>query len=165
MARSSGSFDEQVDLRIHRLRDVTPESLAEQVRWVREELERGGRDPGAFEWSVHLPTFAWHGDDAWRRVRDHHWYVTWKYDDMESARGRTGPPPAPPPLPAARELELRDEILMGSPEQVAERIAALRQAAGGSLHYVARLYWPGMDAAVRDEAMRIFAEEVAPLLE
>jgi alkanesulfonate monooxygenase SsuD/methylene tetrahydromethanopterin reductase-like flavin-dependent oxidoreductase (luciferase family) len=144
--------------------DVTPESLAEQVGWARDELERSGRDPDAFEWSVHLPTFPWHGADAWERVRDHHWYVSWKYDDMEGARGRTGPPAPPPPIPAAREAELRDSILMGAPERVAERIAALRDAAGGRLHYIARLYWPGMDPAVRDESTRIFAEEVAPLL-
>jgi len=144
--------------------DVTPAGLAEAVAWAREELERRGRDPDTFEWSVHLPTFPWHGEDAWERVRDHCWYVGWKYDDMEDARGRTGPPPAAPPIPAAREAELRESTLMGPPERVAERIAALRDAAGGRLHYIARLYWPGMDPGVRDESMRIFAEEVAPLL-
>jgi len=144
--------------------DVTPESLAEAVGWAREEVERRGGDPDAFAVSVHLPTFAWHGDDAWERVRDHHWYVSWKYDDMEPARGRTGPPPAAPPIPADREAELRESILLGEPAAVAERILALRDAAGGRLHYIARLYWPGMDPAVRDESMRIFADEVVPLL-
>jgi alkanesulfonate monooxygenase SsuD/methylene tetrahydromethanopterin reductase-like flavin-dependent oxidoreductase (luciferase family) len=144
--------------------DVTPDSLARAVGWAREEVERRGGDQGAFEVSVHLPTFPWHGDDAWERVRDHHWYVSWKYDDMEAARGRTGPPPAPPPIPADRETELRESILLGEPAAVAERIRALRDAAGGRLHYIARLYWPGMDPAVRDESMRLFAEEVVPLL-
>jgi len=144
--------------------DVTPESLAEAVGWAGEEVERRGGDPEAFEVSVHLPTFPWHGDDAWERVRDHHWYVSWKYDDMEPARGRTGPPPAAPPIPPDREAELRESILLGEPAAVAERILALRDAAGGRLHYIARLYWPGMDPAVRDESMRIFADEVVPLL-
>jgi alkanesulfonate monooxygenase SsuD/methylene tetrahydromethanopterin reductase-like flavin-dependent oxidoreductase (luciferase family) len=144
--------------------DVTPDSLARAVGWAREEVERRGGDQGAFEVSVHLPTFPWHGDEAWERVRDHHWYVSWKYDDMEAARGRTGPPPAPPPIPADRETELRESILLGEPAAVAERIRALRDAAGGRLHYIARLYWPGMDPAVRDESMRLFAEEVVPLL-
>ena len=144
--------------------EVTPETLREQVGWVRDELERTGRDPAGFEFSVHLPTFAWHGADAWERVRDHHWYVTWKYEDMEEARGRTGPPPPAPPIPPEREASLREEIVLGTPQQVAEQIAALDEAVGGGLHYVARLYWPGLDPAVRDEAMAIFAEEVAPLL-
>jgi alkanesulfonate monooxygenase SsuD/methylene tetrahydromethanopterin reductase-like flavin-dependent oxidoreductase (luciferase family) len=145
--------------------EVTPESLAEQVGWVREELEKAGRDPDDFEWSVHLPTFAWHGDDAWERVREHQWYVSWKYEDMDQARGRTGPAVTPPPLPAAREAEMRDGIVLGTPEQVAEQIAALKDAVGAPLHYIARLYFPGMDGAVRNEAMRIFAEEVGPLLQ
>jgi alkanesulfonate monooxygenase SsuD/methylene tetrahydromethanopterin reductase-like flavin-dependent oxidoreductase (luciferase family) len=144
--------------------NVTPDSLARAVAWAREEVERRGGDQGAFEVSVHLPTFPWHGDDAWERVRDHHWYVSWKYDDMEAARGRTGPPPAPPRIPADRETELRESILLGEPAAVAERIRALRDAAGGRLHYIARLYWPGMNPAVRDESMRLFAEEVVPLL-
>lgn len=145
--------------------EVTPETLAEQVAWVRDELARHGRDPENFEWSVHLPTFAWHGADAWEQVRDAHWYVTWKYDDMENARGRTGPPPAAPPIPAEREAELRAGIVLGTPAEVAAQITALRDATGGDLHYIARLYWPGMDPAVRDEAMRIFAEDVIPLCE
>ena len=55
-------------------------------------------------------------------------------------------------------------MVMGSPEQVAAQIRALQDAIGAPLHYIARLYWPGMDPAVRDEATRIFAEEVRPLL-
>jgi alkanesulfonate monooxygenase SsuD/methylene tetrahydromethanopterin reductase-like flavin-dependent oxidoreductase (luciferase family) len=142
--------------------EVTPESFAEQVRWTREELERAGRDPDDFAYSLHLPTFAWPGADAWELVREHHWYITWKYEDMEDAVGRT-PPSAPlPPLPAAREAELRDTIVLGTPEQVAERIAAFREAAGGDLHYIARLYWPGMDPALQREAMAVFAEDVLP---
>ncbi|HYX86702.1 MAG TPA: hypothetical protein VE777_17155, partial [Gaiellales bacterium] len=77
---------------------------------------------------------------------------------------RTVPAASPPPLPAAEEKRLRDRTLLGSPTGVAERIAALRDAVGGDLHFIARLYWPGMDPAVRDESLRILAEEVAPLL-
>jgi probable F420-dependent oxidoreductase len=143
--------------------EVTPASLAGQVAWVRDEMARRGRDPAGFEWSVHLPTFVWDGPDAWERVRDHHWYVTWKYEDMENARGSRRAA-RPPRLPAEREQELRSSIVLGTPQQVAEQIAALREATGGDLHYIARLYWPGMDPSVRNEAMRILAEDVRPLL-
>jgi alkanesulfonate monooxygenase SsuD/methylene tetrahydromethanopterin reductase-like flavin-dependent oxidoreductase (luciferase family) len=144
--------------------EVTPESFGEQVRWAREELERAGRDPDSFTWSLHLPTFAWPGGGAWERVRDHHWYVTWKYEDMDAARSRTQPAAPTPPLPAAREAELRDSIVMGTPEQVAEQLRAFGDAAGGNLHYIARLYWPGMDPALQREAMAVFAEQVIPLV-
>jgi alkanesulfonate monooxygenase SsuD/methylene tetrahydromethanopterin reductase-like flavin-dependent oxidoreductase (luciferase family) len=86
------------------------------------------------------------------------------YEDMDEATGRR-PPSAPlPPLPAAREAELRESIVLGTPEQVAEQISAFRDAAGGELHYIARLYWPGMDPALQREAMAVFAEQVLPLV-
>jgi alkanesulfonate monooxygenase SsuD/methylene tetrahydromethanopterin reductase-like flavin-dependent oxidoreductase (luciferase family) len=166
-----GAFVERAVRRAGRISDgfmateVTPSSFAEQVRWAREELERAGRDPAEFTWSMHLPTFAWpDGEEGWRLVLPHHHYVWWKYEDMEDARGRTGPPPPAPPITAEREAELRDMIVCGTPAEVAEQIGALRDAAGGRLHYIARLYWPGMEAGVQRAAMRVFAEEVAPAL-
>jgi alkanesulfonate monooxygenase SsuD/methylene tetrahydromethanopterin reductase-like flavin-dependent oxidoreductase (luciferase family) len=114
--------------------------------------------------SVHLPTFAWDGDDGWERVRDHHRYVAWKYDDMEAARSRRGPPLPPPPTSSEEEAALRTQIVLGRPEEVAARIGELNDAAGGDLHYIARLYWPGMDPVVQRYAMAVFAEEVIPKL-
>ncbi len=144
--------------------EVTPSSLAEQVALARRaRAEAGVSDDLVI--SVHLPTFAWHGADAWERVRDHHRYVAWKYDDMDGARGRTGPPSPPPPMDRPREEgALREQILLGEPAEVAARISALADAAGGDLHFIARLYWPGMDPGVQREAMAIFAEEVIPEL-
>ena len=51
-----------------------------------------------------------------------------------------------------------------TPEQVAEGIRAYAEAAGPDLHFVAQLYWPGMPYERQREAMRVFAERVAPLL-
>jgi alkanesulfonate monooxygenase SsuD/methylene tetrahydromethanopterin reductase-like flavin-dependent oxidoreductase (luciferase family) len=165
-----GALSEPAVRRAGRLADgfmateVNVASFAEQVRWVREELEGAGRDPDAFTFSVHLPTFAWRGDDAWGRVREHQWYIDWKYEDMEAARGARPPGAAAPPLPTHREESVRDSMVLGTPEQVAERLVALRDAAGGRLHYIARSYFPGMDPAVQRETMAVFAEEVAPLV-
>jgi alkanesulfonate monooxygenase SsuD/methylene tetrahydromethanopterin reductase-like flavin-dependent oxidoreductase (luciferase family) len=165
-----GAMSERAIRRAGRLADgfmgteVTPEGFAAQVRWTREELERAGRDPDAFALSLHIPTFAWPGPDAWERVRDHHWYLNWKYEDMEDARGRRPPSRPLPPLPPEREAEQRAAIVLGTPEEVAERLHAYREAAGGRLHYIARTYFPGMDPALQREAMAILAEEVAPLL-
>jgi alkanesulfonate monooxygenase SsuD/methylene tetrahydromethanopterin reductase-like flavin-dependent oxidoreductase (luciferase family) len=83
---------------------------------------------------------------------------------MEVARGRDGPPPAPPPPTPEEEVTLRGSILLGTPEQVAEQIRAYEEAAGGDLHFVARLYFPGMDPATQREVIHLFAEEVAPHL-
>jgi alkanesulfonate monooxygenase SsuD/methylene tetrahydromethanopterin reductase-like flavin-dependent oxidoreductase (luciferase family) len=144
--------------------EVAADSFAQQVSWARRELEARGRDPGDLTFSVHLPTFAWPGADAWERVRDGHHYVAWKYEDMEEARARTGDPRRPPRLSAIAEEELKAQIVMGTPEEVIEQLAAFDAAAGGDLHYIARLYFPGIDAALLDEAMEIFATEVVPKL-
>ena len=79
---------------------------------------------------MHLPTFAWHGDDAWELVRRHHSYVAWKYDDMDDARHRAGDPPEPPEIDAELEKDLREQIVMGTPEDVADHIRELEEAAG-----------------------------------
>jgi alkanesulfonate monooxygenase SsuD/methylene tetrahydromethanopterin reductase-like flavin-dependent oxidoreductase (luciferase family) len=164
-----GGFDERAIRRAGRLgdgflaSDVTPPSFAEQVAIAREAHAAAGRGAD-LSISVHLPTFAWRGDDAWELVRDHHRYVAWKYDDMEGARGRFGDPAPPPPLAAGEEEALREQILVGRPEDVADAIGALLDSAGGDLHYIARLYWPGMEPSMQREAMAVFAEEVIPKL-
>jgi alkanesulfonate monooxygenase SsuD/methylene tetrahydromethanopterin reductase-like flavin-dependent oxidoreductase (luciferase family) len=137
--------------------------LAEQTAIANEARAAAGVE-GEFAISVHLPTFAWHGDDAWERVRDFVWYVEWKYDDMDQARGRAGRPQRPPPRTPEQEHTLRGRSVVGRPDVVAERIADLRDAAGGDLHFIARLYWPGMEPGLQREAMAIFAEEVIPKL-
>lgn len=142
----------------------TLEAFAQQVSWVREELERAGRDGERFSVSVVLPTFAWEGEDAWRLVRDHFYYYAWKYEDMAEAHGRTGPASLPPPLTAEREATLRNLIVLGRPPEVAERLRRFEAAAGGSLHYIAEFCWPGLDPGLLREAMALFAERVIPQL-
>jgi alkanesulfonate monooxygenase SsuD/methylene tetrahydromethanopterin reductase-like flavin-dependent oxidoreductase (luciferase family) len=144
--------------------EVTPEAFGEQVAAARGERERSGLDPETLVASLHLPTFVWDGDEAWDLVKEHHHYVAWKYEDMEGARHRAFGPAPKPLLTEEVEAELRDQIVLGTPKEVAEKIAAYRDAAGGEIHYIARLYWPGMDAQVQRRSMTLFAEEVIPLL-
>ena len=138
-------------------------TLTEQARIARGARAAAGID-APFTISVHLPTFPWNGEDAWERVRDHAWYVEWKYDDMDRARSRVGPPEPPPPPTPEQEESLRSVMLLGPPEAIVEQIAQLRDAAGGDLHYIARRHWPGMDPGAQREAMTLFAEEVIPKL-
>jgi alkanesulfonate monooxygenase SsuD/methylene tetrahydromethanopterin reductase-like flavin-dependent oxidoreductase (luciferase family) len=166
-----GAFAERAVRRAGRIADgymagdAPPEEFAQQVAWARAELERRPQDEAArFALSIYQPTFAWHGDDAWQLVRDHHHYVSWKYEDMDGAFGRTGPPPPPPALTPEAEQELRSGMVLGAPEAVAEGISRYRDVAGDDLHYVARLYWPGQSFEIQRDALRVFAEEVAPLL-
>jgi alkanesulfonate monooxygenase SsuD/methylene tetrahydromethanopterin reductase-like flavin-dependent oxidoreductase (luciferase family) len=143
--------------------DSSPEEFGQQVRWATEAL--GERDQHAdFAFSIYQPTFAWEDGDAWPLVRDSHHYLNWKYDDMDEAFGRTGEPASPPALTPQSEVEMRRHALVGSPQRVADGIEAYRAAAGGDVHFVAQLYWPGMPYERQREAMRVFAEQVAPRL-
>ena len=46
---------------------------------------------------------------------------------------------------------------------MAEGIAAYAAAAGDHpFHFIARLYWPGMDAVLMREALTVHAEQVIP---
>lgn len=146
--------------------EVTPESLAVQAGWAREGMAESGRDPASFTFSLHVPVHVHDGDAdaAWAAIRPFHHYVAWKYEDMEGARGRPGPPLPPPALEPQADAALRAGIVLGTADEVAGEIARFAEAVGGALHFVARLYWPGMELERQREAMRRFALEVAPLL-
>jgi alkanesulfonate monooxygenase SsuD/methylene tetrahydromethanopterin reductase-like flavin-dependent oxidoreductase (luciferase family) len=144
--------------------DTGPDDFAHQVAWAREGLAGSDRPERPFEVSLYQAAFAWEDGDAWPLVRDGRHYLNWKYEDMDAATGRAGAAPAPPPLTPEAEAEIRQHALVGTPEQVAEGIRAYRDAAGDDLHFVAQLYWPGMPYERQLEAMRVFAEKVAPLL-
>jgi alkanesulfonate monooxygenase SsuD/methylene tetrahydromethanopterin reductase-like flavin-dependent oxidoreductase (luciferase family) len=137
----------------------TPEAFGQQVRWALDE-----RDGRPFAVGLHAATFVWNGPDAWDLVRPHVRYVSWKYDDMEHARLRRGPSASPPAPTSAEASALREEIAVGTPAEVAEQIRAYERVVGPELHYMADLYWPGLDPQLQRETMRLFAEEVAPLL-
>ncbi len=115
---------------------------------------------------MHLPTYVHEGDEeaGWREVLPAHRYVAWKYEDMDMARSRPPGSPSPPPASAEEEATLRDQIVFGDPAQVARTIRAFAEAAGGDLHFIARLYWPGLAPARQRELLRRFGELVLPLL-
>jgi alkanesulfonate monooxygenase SsuD/methylene tetrahydromethanopterin reductase-like flavin-dependent oxidoreductase (luciferase family) len=142
--------------------DVDPEQFATQVTWAREESRRRAAPSQPFTIGLHLPTFVWDEPDAFEIVRDHVRYVDWKYEDMGEAHHRTGESPAPPALATADEDRLRCASLVGTPDEVAARIHKFQQAAGGDFHFIARLYLPGLDYAIQQRTLELFAVEVVP---
>lgn len=144
---------------------VSPAEFAQQVALLDAEASAAGRDPAALSVAVHCPVFAWPAaQDAWRLVEPHLHYSEWKYGDM------TGPPygtrtkrAAQPPLTEAARAKIRAGALVGPPGAVADGIAAYAAAAGDHpFHFIARLYWPGMDPALMREALTVHAEQVIP---
>ena len=147
------------------LSNASPERFAAQVALASEERERAGVDR-PFSWAfygiVHLCEDAARG---WDEIADAVRLATWKYGDMEASafRGR-GPVPAPPRWDAAAEEVLRQRVMVGTAEQVAARVASVREAAGVPFEFVARSYLPGRPYPALAEQVHRLAEELAPLL-
>ena len=142
---------------------ASPATMAERAALVRQGAEAAGRDPSTIAIAVHRPTFAWRDGDPWPIVRDYAHYMTWKYTDMDTAYG-SRERRLPPALTEESEANVLSRAIVGTPEQVAEQIAAYRDALGPNGHFIARSYFPGLDPGIQRETLRVFGEEVRALL-
>jgi alkanesulfonate monooxygenase SsuD/methylene tetrahydromethanopterin reductase-like flavin-dependent oxidoreductase (luciferase family) len=137
--------------------------MAERAAIVRDGAAAAGRDPASVAIAVHRPTFAWRDGDPWAVVRDHAHYMSWKYEDMADAWGSRARR-VPPDLTPEEEAAVRGRAIVGTPEQVAEQIAAYREALEPGGRFIARSYFPGLDPGIQRETLRVFGEEVRSLL-
>jgi probable F420-dependent oxidoreductase len=164
-----GAHVERAVRRVGRLADgylggpTSPRSLARRMDWIREEAVAAGRDPEGISANLYRMTFAWSDGDAWERIRDAAWYMDWKYDDMGETRG-SRERKRPPRMTAEQEDALRSHMIVGTPQQVAERILEYADVLGAEGTYVARAHFAGLDPAVGAESRRVLAEEVLPLV-
>jgi alkanesulfonate monooxygenase SsuD/methylene tetrahydromethanopterin reductase-like flavin-dependent oxidoreductase (luciferase family) len=146
---------------------VSPDELAAQVAQLHAEADASGRDRDELSVAVHCPVLAWNDGPAWDVLEQALHYSEWKYGDMvRQPYGERDPETL-----RARPGELRDEVrdtiragaLVGTPEQVVEQVTAYVRATGGArTTFIPRLWFPGLDAEVQRESMRIFATQVAP---
>jgi alkanesulfonate monooxygenase SsuD/methylene tetrahydromethanopterin reductase-like flavin-dependent oxidoreductase (luciferase family) len=144
---------------------VSPPEFAQQIALLDTEANAAGRDPAALSVAVHCPVFAWpEPGEAWRLVEPHLHYSEWKYGDMSGAPyGTRTERAAQPPLTEAARAKIRAGALVGLPGSVADGIAAYAAAAGDHpFHFIARLYWPGMDPGLMREALTVYAGQVIP---
>ncbi len=137
------------------------ERFLQMVGWVRDELERVGRDPATFRvihYSILLPgrTEA----EALARYGDALWAMSWKYSDMEASATRTGPPPSPPPTPSAEELLKGRAIFAGPTDSIVDSLLAIRERAGMPVEFVARSYFPTLPWDAQAELMAKVAEGI-----
>jgi alkanesulfonate monooxygenase SsuD/methylene tetrahydromethanopterin reductase-like flavin-dependent oxidoreductase (luciferase family) len=126
----------------------TGDSLEEVVRRVElanEGLAKAGRDPSDFTFAFHEQTWVAEDPEAdFPKIVDHIHQTRWKYADMgaEFAR-KAGPLPRAPDLDDEAREAIKDSIILGTPEQVAERFRQMKEAAGVDLHIIARSYFVG----------------------
>jgi len=139
---------------------LTLDTFAEHVAWITEELHAAGRDPLDYSFSLSLPVLAWEDETIWDGAREHLWYSIWKYSDIAEARGRLRPGAVPPPSPPEGLANFRQHSLLGSPDTIIEQLRRFDEVAGGRLHFIARMYWPGLDSGFLRESMAVFAERI-----
>ena len=137
--------------------EVTPDELATQVAWAREEHSAAERS-GELSISLHLPTLCIPGGIGWADAADALRYPGWKYEDMAEDRGAVGPLRQPGAAEESELARLRETSLLGSPAEVAEQVRGYADAAGGSIHFIARSYLPGLGIEGRREALAGLAE-------
>ena len=136
-----GGMSERAVRRAARIGDVylsswsSVDDFRRRVEWAREECPE-------IEVAIVLPTFAWLGDYGAHIAEPFRYYVSC------FRRGNDGDAP----------------LVVGTHEQIAERMLEYQEAAGGSLSYTAEFAWPGLDRGVLAEAMALFAEAVIPLV-
>lgn len=142
------------------------EGYLDQVRIVKEELERNGRDPADFEW-IHYSVL-WPCDDqasGWREASEHVWRMMWKYSDMEASARRSLPAPTPPPFDPSQEPALLERaLLVDTPERIVEHLLDIRERSGVATRFVARSFFPSLALDAQMTLMDRLATEVAPHL-
>ena len=146
------------------LLERTPHKFIEQVQWAHDEMEKTGRDPATFRWiyySIMCP-----GDDAdtaWSEYAEHVWALTWKYSDMEASAERAGPVATPPTPPADVVDKIRSRsVVLGSPQQIVERLNGIREEAGVPVEFMARSYFSTLEHHRQIELMEQLAADVLP---
>ena len=144
--------------------NASADKFIEQVRWVRDECEQIGRDPGTFRfihYSILLPGAS--RDDALARYRDALWAVNWKYSDMEASATRSLPPPPPPEFNRPDDALLKNRTAYaGTPDELVETLQNIRDQAGVPVEFIARSHLPMLPYDAQIEVMQQLAEGVAP---
>ncbi len=145
--------------------NASPERFQTQVEVALTQMEEDGRDPAGFEWGYYAVIHPCDDPEAgWREIQDHVHHMRWKYSDMEASASRTGNVPAPPPLDSPAAGSLRENVLVGPAEMIAEHVRNIEARVGVPLHFVARSYFPAMSFSQQSEELQRIAEEVIPLL-
>jgi len=141
------------------------EELDRAVRTMEEAAMEAGRDPAALRLALMQNAFvADEGSEAWEIVRDgvlHQWgtYEAWDAGHDTPAHDSLEP--------ATDEAEARAGTIVGSPDEVVDRLrpkidAFASRTAG--LDVVVRLHYPGLAFEPAAHAVELFAERVIPAL-
>ena len=94
---------------------------------------------------------------AWGAMRDGYFYIQRRYAEIFSGEEVAE-------LAPERRQELREQALVGTPEEVVEDLEAYRRVAGDNVHVIFRTYHPGIGTDRMAECIRRLGDEVRPAL-
>lgn len=96
-------------------------------------------------------------DEAWDAMEPGYLWLQRRYQEIFSGESVDE-------LPEERRQELREQAVVGSPEQVVEQLAPYRDAVGDDVHVILRTYHPGLATDRMTECIHRLGDEVAPHL-
>lgn len=136
------------------------EEVARRVELCKEGLDKAGRDASEFTFAFHETVWVSDDPDAdFPKIADNVHYTRWKYADMGPEFGRkAGPLPKAPELDENTRQAIRDSLILGTPEDVAGRFKAMKEAAGVDLHIVARSYFAGVPQEMTLRCIELLGE-------
>jgi len=142
---------------------VDAAALASNVDILNTSLREAGRSREDVTVGFHAPVVVASDSGDWDSIRAFYSYVEWKYGDMVQPHvGRAAA--TVPEADVVFDDALKGNAIVGDVASVSESITGLQRAAGAPFHFIARLYWPGLERSAQAELLRRFARDVLPTL-
>ena len=115
-------------------------------------------DAGSFDIYVGAQGFvAEDSETAWETMKEGYCYT--RRRNLEFHTGE-----AIPELSETQRQELKAQAVFGSPEEVTEQLARYRTALGDDIHFIFRVFHPGITRVDLERCLTLLGEEVAPAL-
>mgnify|MGYP000344974771 CR=1 FL=1 len=128
------------------------EKRVADIRRVREEDGIDG------DFQVYVLAHGFVGDsraEAWETMRDGYLYLQRRYAEWYEGESVDE-------LPRERRDELKDEAIVGTPDDVVDELERYREALGDEVHVVLRTYYPGIGTDAMVDCVERLGDEVAP---
>jgi alkanesulfonate monooxygenase SsuD/methylene tetrahydromethanopterin reductase-like flavin-dependent oxidoreductase (luciferase family) len=160
-ARGPKAIKKAAELGYHLMGTIGPDPAPLYVDTLREL----GQEPSDFKIAqLRMVYCAESEDEAWRDCQDHLFHMLEFYHDILSnakdAKGDDLPLPVTKPADM-RHSVLADHFMIGTPEQVAAKVRAFRDAYQCT-DFIMGTQFPGLDPAKGTRSLELFAEEVMP---
>lgn len=134
-----------------------PRLSPEEIRSRTEEIESVREEEGVTrEFTVYPGARGFVADstrEAWDAFEEGYLYLERKYAEFFDRE-----------LPPDFEERAKERALVGTPQEVIERLEAFEEAAGPDSHFVFRTFPPGVDADAARRCLELLGDEVAPAL-